>query len=227
MGKKIKAVVTDQVYQATYHMLTNKIPLDADINNYVEEIYLQALKNVATHFLDTNKLRKSERNVLELFQQDCAANKELYVIEQNLYRNLQQVKPVWGEFFGRDRGDIYNAFVYLQRWPCFSMSLRYRIKVNHLKNLQRHTEDRDEKLHQKTQQLEHVGTSLKRYEQTTGKVAQRSASQFIEIQQLKMENQELRERLQKAENRIQQQTSVLKASGKTDAAITTVPITRL
>lgn len=205
MTNKLKKVVSDQVYEATHYLLIHKISPGENIYYYMDDIFQQALSNLAKHFLNLGKLRSSEKISLETLQSDFEEKKEFYIIEQNLYHNLNKIKPAWGEFFGTHRGNVYNAFRYLCQWPCFTAAIRNRIQSSHVRTLQ-------SEVFRKTIQLQQASNSLKRNDQITGKTAQRSALQFIKIQQLIMENKNLKKILQEAKPPVQQQVSETAAS---------------
>jgi len=196
MRKKSKNIVREKVYEATYYMLVNKIPSGDEIGLYMEDIFQRTLSNLAKHFLDGKKLRKSEKTAVETLQQDLTEKQELYIVEKNLHRNLNHIKPIWGEFFGCDRGEVFDTFLYLRQWPCFTPTVRNRIKSSHIRKLQ-------SELFKKTIQLQQASNSLKRNDQITGKTAQRSAFQFIKIQQLEMENKTLKLKLKEAQKQRQ------------------------
>jgi len=210
MSKKIKKIVAEQVYKATYYLLAHKIPPEDDINNHLEDIFQQSLICLSDHFLNSKKLRSSEKNALLTLQRDTRKKLPFSIIEQNLYHNLSKIKPTWGEFFGSNRGTVYNAFKYVCQWPCFTSSIRNHIKLKHIRNLKKQTRKDQQKLNQKTTHLQKTSQSLKHSHQTTSQSSQRSALQFIEIQQLKMENKTLKEKLEKAETLIQQQITEIK-----------------
>jgi len=195
MQNDINNIVSNQVYEATHYLLIHKIPPEADINDYIEDIFQLTISNLANYFLSLKKLRTSEKLALETLQQDTNKKRASLVIEKNLYQHLNQIKPVWGEFFGTNRGDVYNAFHHLQKWPCFTASIRHQNKLK----------QQQSELSEKTMQLQEVGKALKHNDQTTSKTAQRSASQFIQIQQLKMENESLETKLKAAETLLKQQ----------------------
>ncbi len=213
MRNKTNDIVSNQVYEATHYLLIHKIPPEADINNYIEDIFQRTLNHLANHFLSSKKLRISEKLALETLQQDINKKRGPPIIEKNLYHNLSRIKPVWGEFFGTNRGDVYNAFQYLQTWPCFTASIRLQIKLK----------QQQSELSEKTTQLQQVGRSLKDNDQTTSKAAQRSASQFIQIQQLKMENETLKTKLTATETLVKQQSLKIEQSNAPNSNVLSPP----
>lgn len=210
MRNKIKEIVKKQVYKATYHLLVHKIPPGEDMNDYTEEIFQQSLIYLADYFIDSKRLRSSEKNVLLTLQRDINKKQSFSITERTFHDNLNRIKPAWGEFFGTDRGTVYNAFRYVCQWPCFTNSVRNQIKLKRIKNLEQQTQQRQQELNQKTTHLQQTSQFLKHSHQTTSESSQRSALQFIEIQQLKVENKILKEQLNKAEIRIQQQINKIK-----------------
>ena len=196
MKDKLKNIVHEQVHEATYLCLLYKIPDGSDIELYTDDIFRQTLLNLTTHFLKGQKLRDSEKETLKSLQKACNADTGLTEILRQLYRNLNQIKPAWGEFFGTNRGDVYDAFHYVHQWPCFTADTRNQIKSRQITQLHARLMGCQEKLVQQNNQLEEATLSIQHHEKTTFKAARRAASQFIQIQQLTMENKQLTMQLQ-------------------------------
>ncbi len=201
MRNHIKEIVNNSVYTASVHLLTHKIPIGMDINYFVDDIFRSSLQQLAQHFINAGKLRNSEQHALDTLTSDCNTGKTLTNIKQHLIQNLNNIKPKWSELFGTNRGNVFHAFRYLLQWPCFSDAFRSQINTEKVEALKESMHLQTLELTDKTSQLEQAGESLKRNDAITQKTAQRTASQFIEIQKLTMENKTLSSKLEAAEKR--------------------------
>ncbi|MCB1827251.1 MAG: hypothetical protein KDH94_02415, partial [Coxiellaceae bacterium] len=104
----------------------------------------------------------------------------------------------WGELFGTDRGIVYNTFLAIRNWPCFSWQNRLLHQEYKQQQLATLNLQQSDSIDQLNSQLQKASLIIKKQEETNSTLAKRTASQFVTIHELK---QKLAEK-QKAEKPI-------------------------
>lgn len=178
----------------------NLVPPDEPLELYADEIFRITLMLCAQHFLANKGLRTSENNALTELQKDLREKIDITIIERHLIDNLKMIKPTWGEFFGTDRGKVYNTFIALKEWPCFTWHARLYYQQQRHKKLNTQTHSQSQLIHQHQQQLDNANQLIQRQEKTTETLSQRAALQFITIQQLQLELKQAKAKINALEN---------------------------
>lgn len=200
MPKNAHQLLKEQIEKAIVTLLTQqKIPDNQPLMNFVDDILRQTYTNLSQHFLENHDtLRTTEKNVLHTLQTELHLKIDLSLIEKSLFNNLSQIKPIWGELFGTDRGIVYNTFLAIRNWPCFSWQNRLLHQEYKQQQLATLNLQQSDSIDQLNSQLQKASLIIKKQEETNSTLAKRTASQFVTIHELK---QKLAEK-QKAEKPI-------------------------
>ena len=197
----VHQLLKQQILNAVATVLEQRnIPSDEPLEYYVDDIMLRTLENCATYFFKNGPLRASEKKTLTELQSDIKANVDLTHIEERLINNLTNITPTWGEFFGTDRGLVYKTFKAFKEWPCFSWHARRYYKEQREHQLNKQHALLSKKIAQQNGQLSDASQLLQRHESTSDALTQRTASQFITIQQLRMELSAIQKTVQQPKN---------------------------
>lgn len=197
-----------KITEAIVFVLTqNNPPAEVSLEYYSDDILRHTLHNCATYFLKKGGLRKSEQETLLQLKKDINEEIDLPIIEKQLINNLTNIKPVWGEFFGTDRGEVYKTFQALKEWPCFSWHARLYYKEQRQRQLSTQVNSQYESISRHSEQMSDAGKLIQRHEKTTEQLVERSAQQFITIQQLQLELQTAKQTINELEGKLKQKES--------------------
>jgi hypothetical protein len=196
MRHKIHTQIKNTIRAVIKQLITTgAITTEEPLEYHIDAILLSTLSQSADHLLKRATLRHPEQHTLTRLKKDIDEKIDLSTLEQDLFHNLNAIKPRWGELFGTDRGEIYNTFHAIYQWPCFHWHTRlyHKEQTNKLRQLQ--TSHQSDVLTKKSESLETAQQILHRNDTSNRQLLDRMTQQFITIQTLKKENHTLRQAL--------------------------------